>query len=324
MNPKDYTDVLEEKTSRAYEVAEEARGQERDPETKVDVPVAEDLAAKSVGLVTADQFPELEDEGVEERIRELEEEYGKNDERVALVIGREIAEGGFHGFDTLEESVDAGIRIGLAYMTGGIVTAPLEGIADVEIRENDDGSDYLAVYYSGPIRSAGGTASAMSVLLADHIRKEVGIDRYKPRDEEIDRYATEVEDYFKRVTKKQYTPEREETRMIAENVPIEITGTPTEEKEVSNHKDLPRIDTNRIRGGMCLVYLDGLPLKASKLRRRVEDFGEEFGLENWGWLDEYLELQHDIHSSESEDEEEEDSGYEPSDKYLGSLTAGRP
>ncbi|MDY6768773.1 MAG: DNA polymerase II large subunit [Candidatus Nanohaloarchaea archaeon] len=317
-----YAERLEAETAEAYEVAEEARAQEKDPEPRVDIPVAEDLAAKSVGLVTADQFPELEETGVEDRIRELEAEYGKNDERVALVIGREIAEERFQEFGSTERAVDAGLRIGLSYMTGGIVTAPLEGIADVEIRTNDDGSEYLAVHYSGPIRSAGGTASAMSVLLADHIRSAVGLDRYKPRDEEIERYATEVEDYFTRVTKKQYTPEREETRLIAENVPIEVTGTPTEQKEVSNYKDLPRIDTNRIRGGMCLVYLDGLPLKASKLQRRIESFGVEFGLDNWEWIDDYLHLQHEIHASE-EDGDETD-GYEPSDKYLGSLTAGRP
>ncbi|MCJ7478668.1 MAG: DNA polymerase II large subunit [Candidatus Nanohaloarchaeota archaeon QJJ-7] len=321
---RNYTERLEEETEEAYSFAEKARGQEKDPESHVDIPVAEDLAAKSVGLVTADQFPELEDTGLEERIRELEEDYGKNDERVALEIGKEIAEKKFHEFEDLEDAVDAGLRIGLAYMTGGIVTAPLEGVAEVEIRNNDDGSEYLAVHYSGPIRSAGGTASAMSVLLADYIRKEVGLSSYDPREEEVERYATEVEDYFKRVTKKQYTPERDETRMISENVPVEITGTPTEQKEVSNYKDLERVHTNRIRGGMCLVYLDGLPLKASKLQRRIDSFGEEFGLEHWGWIEDYLDLQHEIHASEEQDEDEGETGYEPSDKYLGSLTAGRP
>ncbi|MDY6768744.1 MAG: DNA polymerase II large subunit, partial [Candidatus Nanohaloarchaea archaeon] len=108
------------------------------------------------------------------------------------------------------------------------------------------------------------------------------------------------------------------------NVPIEVTGTPTEQKEVSNYKDLPRIETNRIRGGMCLVYLDGLPLKASKLQRRIEQFGEEFGLGHWDWVSDYLDLQHEIHSSDDSGGGEEAEGYEPSDKYLGSLTAGRP
>ncbi len=322
---EEYFETIERKTEAAYDVAEEARAQGKDPERKVDIPVAEDLAAKAEGLISASMFPELEDSGVKERIRELEKEYGKNDERVAFEIGKEIAQRKFYKFDEKVDAIDAGLRLGLAYMTGGIVTAPLEGIADVKIRDNDDGSEYLAVYYAGPIRSAGGTASAMSVLLADYIRKNVGLDRYKPREEEVDRYAVEVEDYFNRVTKKQYTPERRETRMIAENVPIEITGTPTETLEVSNHKDLERVETNRIRGGLALVYLDGLPLKASKIKKRVENYGKEFQLGNWEWIKDYLGLQKEIHSDDSGDEEEgERKGYEPSDKFLGNIVAGRP
>ncbi|MCJ7450528.1 MAG: DNA polymerase II large subunit [Candidatus Nanohaloarchaeota archaeon QJJ-9] len=321
-----YFERIEEETDSAYKKAERARNQGRDPEKKVDIPVAKDLAAKAEGLITASMFPDLEGEGVKDRIRELEDKYNKNDERVALEIGKEIAENKFYSFDSKEEAVDAGLRVGLAYMTGGIVTAPLEGIAEVKIRENDDGSDYLAVYYAGPIRSAGGTASAMSVLLADYIRKEVGLEKYKPREEEIDRYAIEVEDYFTRVTKKQYTPERKEIKMIAENVPVEITGSPTESIEVSNKKDLERVDTNRIRGGMALVYLDGLPLKAPKIKKRIESYGENFGLEHWEWIEDYLDLQHEIHSSEEEEEEEEEDekSYTPSSKFLGNLVAGRP
>ncbi|MCJ7429118.1 MAG: DNA polymerase II large subunit [Candidatus Nanohaloarchaeota archaeon QJJ-5] len=331
MEMDEYFTMIEDQTERAYDIAESARAQEKDPESKVDIPVAKDLAAKAEGLISASMFPELEGSGVRDSIRELEEEYGKNDERVAFEIGREIAERSFHEFDELVDAVDAGLRVGLAYMTGGITTAPLEGIADVEIKDNDDGSEYLAVHYAGPIRSAGGTASAMSVLLADYIRKNVGIAEYKARDDELERYAVEVEDYFTRVNKKQYTPERKETKFIADHVPIEVTGSPTEQLEVSSYKDLPRIHTNRIRGGMCLVYLDGLPLKASKINKRIKNYGEEFGLEHWSWIQDYLELQHEIHSDSDDEEQEEadeqddeDHHYEPSDKYLGSLTAGRP
>lgn len=329
----EYTDWIEERTEKAYEVAEQARAQNKDPEPNVDIPVAEDLAAKAVGLVTADQFADLKgdpdddetpEDQIVERIRELEDEYGKNEERVALIIGKEIAQEEFYEFNDTQRAIDAGLRIGLSYMTGGIVTAPLEGVAEVEIRTNDDGSEYLAVHYSGPIRSAGGTASAMSVLLADYIRKEVGLDRYKPRENEVERYATEVEDYFTRVTKKQYTPERRETKMIAENVPVEVTGTPTEEIEVSNYKDLPRIHTNRIRGGMCLVYLDGLPLKAPKINKRIQQYGKDMGLDHWEWVEEYLELQHEIHSSGDEEEEEGKKQYEPNDKFMGNIVGGRP
>ncbi|MFB6144021.1 MAG: DNA polymerase II large subunit, partial [Candidatus Nanohaloarchaea archaeon] len=328
MDTEKYFERIREQTEKSYEVAEEARSQSKDPEQRVDIPTAEDLPEKASSLVIAAQFPELEDMGVADRISELEDEYGKNEERVAFTIAREIAEGEFYDFEEKERACDAGIRVGVSYMTGGITTAPLEGIGDIKIRENDDGSEYLAVYYSGPIRSAGGTASAMSVLLADYVRQGVGLDRFKPSETVVKRYGAEVEDYYNRVTAKQYNPTREETEMIAENVPVEVTGSPTEQLDVSNYKDLDRVETNRIRGGMCLVYLDGLPLKASKIKKRIKSWGEEFGLEHWEWINDYLELQKEIHSDEDDsDEEEEDedtSKYTPSDKYLGSLTAGRP
>ncbi|MFB6241284.1 MAG: DNA polymerase II large subunit [Candidatus Nanosalina sp.] len=328
MDTEEYFERIEEKTEAAYEVGEAARDQSKDPEQRVDIPVARDLPEKASSLVIAAMFEELEDQGVPERIRELEDEYGKNDERVAFSIAREIAQGEFHEFEDLERACEAGIRVGVSYMTGGITTAPLEGIRDVKIRENNDGTEYIAVYYSGPIRSAGGTASAMSTLLADYVRIGVDLDRFKPSETVVKRYAAEVDDYYNRVTAKQYKPEREETEKIAENVPVEVTGSPTESLEVSNYKDLDRIETNRIRGGMCLVYLDGLPLKAPKIKKRIEKWGEEFGLEHWSWVEDYLELQEELHSGEddSEDgeEDEESTQYTPSDKYLGSLTAGRP
>ncbi|MFB6159018.1 MAG: DNA polymerase II large subunit [Candidatus Nanohalobium sp.] len=329
MDVDDYFNRLREETDKAYDLAEKARDQSKDPEQRIDIPIATDLPEKASSLVIAAMFEELEDQGVAERIRDLEDEYGKNDERVSFQIAREIAEGEFYEFESKERACDAGIRVGVSYMTGGITTAPLEGIGDIKIRENDDGSEYLAVYYSGPIRSAGGTASAMSVLLADYVRIGVGLDRFKPSETVVKRYATEVEDYYNRVTAKQYNPTREETEKIASNVPVEVTGSPTEDLDVSNYKDLDRIDTNRIRGGMCLVYLDGLPLKAPKIKKRIKKWGEEFGLEHWEWVKDYLELQKEIHSSEDEEDEDADEDskkeeYTPSDKYLGSLTAGRP
>ncbi|MFB6100098.1 MAG: DNA polymerase II large subunit [Candidatus Nanohalobium sp.] len=328
MEVEDYFDRLREKTEKAYDLGEKAREQSKDPEQRIDIPVAEDLPEKASSLVIAAMFEELEDQGVAERIRELEDEYGKNDERVSFQIAREIAQGEFYEFDDLERACNAGIRVGVSYMTGGITTAPLEGIGDIKIRENDDGSEYLAVYYSGPIRSAGGTASAMSVLLADYVRLGVDLDRFRPSDTVVKRYATEVEDYYNRVTAKQYNPTREEVKKIASNVPVEVTGSPTEDLEVNNYKDLDRVDTNQIRGGMCLVYLDGLPLKAPKIKKRIKKWGKDFGLEHWEWVEDYLELQKEIHSSDDDDGEDGDDNdekkYTPSDKYLGSLTAGRP
>jgi DNA polymerase large subunit len=329
MKTEKYFDWISEKTEKAYDIAEKARDQSKDPEHRVDIPVATDLPEKASSLVMAAKFEELEGQGIPERIRELEDEFGKNDERVAFQIAREIAEGSFYDFEDREKACNAGIRVGVSYMTGGITTAPLEGIGEIKIRENNDGTEYLAVYYSGPIRSAGGTASAMSVLLSDYVRIGVGLDRFKPSETVVNRYGAEVEDYYNRVTAKQYNPTRDETQMIAENVPVEVTGSPTEDLDVSNYKDLDRVETNKIRGGMCLVYLDGLPLKAPKIKKRIEKWGSEFGLEHWEWVGEYLDFQKEIHSDDSDDSDDEEEKkdekkHSPSDKYLGSLTAGRP
>ena len=49
-------------------------------------------------------------------------------------------------------------------------------------------------------------------------------------------------------------------------MPIQISGDPTEKREVSNYKDLDRGDSNFIRGGMCLTFSEGLAQKAKKGR----------------------------------------------------------
>ena len=318
----DYYESISQEVERAYQIAEKARAKGLDPERKVAIPIADDLAARVEGLVSI-IFPDLLNSGLKERIRELEKEYHKNDERVALIIGKEVALEKFCKFESKEKAAEAGVRVAVAYLTLGVVTAPLEGISAVKIKENFDGSKYLAVYYAGPIRSAGGTASAMSVVVADFIRLALKLDRYKPTKEEIMRYYTEVEDYYNRVSKKQYHPTKEEIEMIISNVPVEITGDPTEKLEVSNYKDLQRVETNKIRGGMCLVLLDGLPLKAEKVLKRIKKYGDEFGLSHWQWLEKFIDLKHRIHAAVKVDENE-DVKYIPSTKYLEKIVAGRP
>ncbi len=317
-----YFEYIQKEVSRAYALAEKARVQGLDPEPKVDIPVAEDLAARVEGLLST-IHPEFIGCGLKKGIRKLEDKYGKNDERVALLSGLDIAKQKYVKFDTLEHSIDAGVRVAVAYLTLGLVTAPLEGISDIKLRKNPDGSEYLAVYYSGPIRSAGGTASAMSVLAADFIRIHLGVGPYKPSDTEIKRYVTEVEDYYSRVTAKQYHPTKEEIELIIKNVEIEMTGDPTEKLEVSNYKDLERVETNKIRGGMCLVLLDGLPLKAEKLLKRIRKYPKEYKLTHWRWLNKFIKLKQSIHAA-VKTEDENPAKYTPSAKYMSKVIAGRP
>src|SRR2546428_13670603 len=79
-----------------------------------------------------------------------------------------------------EKAVERAVRVGLAILTEGILVAPLEGLAGVKIKRNRDGTSYVDLSYAGPIRSAGGTGQALSVLIADLVRREVGIGRGVP------------------------------------------------------------------------------------------------------------------------------------------------
>ncbi len=317
-----YFSSIEKEVTRAYNLAGAARSRGKDPEPEVNIPIAHDLAARVEGLVGT-MIPELIDSGLADSIRKLEKQYGKNDERVALLVGRDIALGKITKFNEKIKSIEVGLRVAIAYLTLGVVTAPLEGLSEVRLKKNDDGTEYLAIYFAGPIRSAGGTASAMAVLAADFIRIHCGIAPYIPKGVELKRYSTEVEDYYTRVTAKQYHPTKEEIEFIISKVPVEINGDPTEKLEVSNYKDLERVETNQIRGGMCLILLDGLPLKAEKMLKRIMKYPGDYQLNHWLWLKKFIAMKKKIHADTS-GKSKEDVKYIPNTKYIDKVIAGRP
>jgi len=72
-------------------------------------------------------------------INELEKKYEPLDWRVALEIAKDVALEKFCKFETREEAIEAGIRVGFAYHTLGIVAAPLEGFVGIEIKKRKDG-----------------------------------------------------------------------------------------------------------------------------------------------------------------------------------------
>jgi len=88
------------------------------------------------------------------------------------------------------------------------------------------------IFYAGPIRSAGGTAQAMSVLVGDYVRQKLGINRYIPRQEEVERYIEEIRQYNS-IMNLQYLPSEAEIRLIIENCPVCVDGEATEQEEVS-------------------------------------------------------------------------------------------
>ena len=290
-----------------YEIATKARAKGFDPFTEVEVPQAEDLASRVEKLLD-----DYHVEGVAEDIRRLTAEFG-NRELVALMVAKEMAR---RPAESTEKALDRAVRVGLAVLTEGILVAPLEGIADTKIGKNSDGTNYVDLIFAGPIRAAGGTGQAMSVLIADVVRTELGIGKYQPTEGEIARFDEEIP-LYKQCQHLQYTPTSEEIDLIVRNCPVCVDGEGTEQMEISGFRDLPRIETNRVRGGACLVIAEGMCQKASKLKKHVD----KLGMKGWEFIGKFL----DAHKS---DKKEADPNapkkVEPKEKYLMDIVAGRP
>jgi DNA polymerase II large subunit len=306
----DYFDMLEEKTMELYEIARTARKQGKDLELVPEVPLAKDLAERVEGLVGP--------EGVAKRIKELEVDMSR--EEVAFQIAREIVtdtdvEGKADSYEIQEKKADGAIRTALAILTEGVVAAPLEGIAKVKIKDNPDGTKCFGVYFAGPIRSAGGTAAALAVLIGDYIRISLGLDRYKPTDDEVERYVEEVELYESEVTNLQYSPTPEEVRKAVHGIPVEVTGEQTDPIEVQN-RDLPRVETNNLRGGALLAIAEGVIQKS----RKIVKYAKNLKIDGWDWLAEFTTKKED----KKEDEKAEEDKPKKKAKYMEDIIGGRP
>ena len=288
-----YNQALAKSVNECYEVAREARSLGKDVSTNVEIPLANDMAERVEKLIQID--------GIASDIRELSKT--KSREEVSLEISRKVAE---MLKSDRRNALEKSVRVGLAILTEGILVAPLEGIKEVNIVPNDDGTEYVDIVYSGPIRSAGGTAQALSVLMADIVRRELNIGSFKATDEEIERYIEEIQAY-NRSKHLQYLPTPDEIRLVIGNSPVMIDGEGSEEEEISGHRDMKRIPTNRIRGGMCLVLCEGLIQKS----RKVLKYTSLMNLKEWNILEKI---------GKNKTEEKGDT----SQKYLRDIIAGRP
>ena len=327
-----YFSDLENDTNRCLSVASEARKKGFDPSTSVEIKLAKTMAERVVGLISSVAPQLAETKKPVERIVELEKKYGAGDWRVAMIIAHEIAKEKYCSFTNKVEAIEMGIRMGFAYVTVGVVSSPLEGFTHIDVKKRRDGKEYLCLNYSGPVRNAGGTAAAVSVLISDYVRKKMGYAEYDPDEKEIKRYYTEVMDYHERVTNLQYVPSREELEFLCKNLPIEVGGDPTEKIEASNFKNLERIQTNQIRGGMCLILSSCIPLKAMKLWKQLSVWGKEMDMEQWNILDEFIKIQKEMkakggkakENDSNDDSEKNKLKVKPDYTFIADLVAGRP
>ena len=325
-----YFSNIKKNVKSTYDFATLARQKGFDATDQVDVRLAENLAERVIGLISIIE-PRIETCGAVARIIELEKQYGSQDWRVAMTIALEIAQNKFVKFDDKLAAIEIGVRVGFAYVTVGVVSSPLEGFTGIELKKTAKGEEYFSLRFAGPIRNAGGTAAAVSVIIADYVRKHLGFARYDPDNKEVSRIYTEIMDYHDKVTNLQYVPSEEESNFLTQNLPVEIDGDPSEKFEVSNYKDLPRVAANRIRSGVCLIHSSCLPLKAKKLWKNLDKWLEEMGMEEWGFMKEFLAIQKAATSKSINTDGEnpikktaEEEHIVPNYTYIKDLVGGRP
>jgi len=158
-----YFSQIQNDVDKCYEIADNARQKGLDPEVFVESPQAKDLAGRVEKLVGP--------EGVAEVIRRLKNQ-SKTDDEIVFKVVSDILDQKIGEIISLEARVERAIRVGLAIKTMGVVSAPLEGISKILIREDRQHNKYLSLYFAGPIRAAGGTTAALCVLIADYVRKK--------------------------------------------------------------------------------------------------------------------------------------------------------
>jgi DNA polymerase II large subunit len=242
---------------------------------------AADIVEPKIAYDLADRVAKMHEIDIADRLRGLLSQTTK--EKAALKIAEEIAAGDY-GSGDLKTRLDNAVRVSLAVVTEGVTVAPLQGISDVTIKHNIDGSQYLSVSFAGPIRSAGGTEAALTMLIADHARKVAGLAAYKANsfDDETGRFVEELRIYEREVMGFQFKVLDEDVVKCIASLPVELDGVDTDPVEVVGHKGMRRIATDRVRGGALRVMNDGLIGRSRKLLKLVETLK----LDGWQWLKE--------------------------------------
>lgn len=299
---REYYKGIEQRVNRLLNIGREARAKGYDYATDIETRPVSDLADRAETLIGP--------KGVAKRYRELMESTGGENKRIKVIfqIFEEIIKQKWCRIEDEEKRVEQAIKTALVLNTDGVVVAPIDGVPQIKISKNPDGTNYIDIYYAGPIRAAGGTSQVLPLILGDYARHLLNIDRYKPTKDEIERYVEEVQIYDE-IVSRQYKLTDNEIRKIIAGCPVCINGEPTEQREVSVHRDISRIPHNRIRGGACLVISEGLALKARKALKLASMLGLD-----WSWLEDIIKHE----KSEGIGE------IKPSYKYLSGTAAGRP
>ncbi|NCG00296.1 MAG: hypothetical protein GWP25_00700 [Euryarchaeota archaeon] len=305
-----YHQWLDEHADEAYIIAEKARKLGYDLKEHVEIPRAADLAGRTEKLLVE----YLDGYEVAEDIRKLLAEHDR--ETTSIMMAQSVARGFREQGHDLITAIDVGLRVGLAVLTEAVLVAPLEGISEVRLLNNIDGSQFVSVHFAGPIRAAGGTAQALAVLIADMIRRELNIGHYQPTDPEVERVKEEFGLYRGNL---QYRPSPAEIDEIVRACPIMINGESTERIECSGYGRVRNIDEPRIRGGVLLVIGEGMCLKAPKIQKHTE----RLQVPGWDFISKFAS------KGKSDDNDGDESQFKSRKvpmitKFMKDIIAGRP
>lgn len=298
---KKYYKIISEKTECGLDAAKKAKEKGFDVRAEIETTPALDLADRTETIIGP--------KGISKRYREVMEEMNNNREKTIFKIFRELIDQEWCKIEDPSKRIEQAIKTALVLNTEGVVVAPIDGVPKIQISENPDGSKFIDIYYAGPIRAAGGTSAVLPLILGDYARVLMGLERYKPTEDEIERYVEECQIY-EEIFSRQYKLTDDEVRKIIRGCPVCINGEPTETREVSVHRDLRRVPDNRVRGGMCLVISEGVALKAMKILK----FSKMLELD-WSWLEGIIKV------GKSDAFEKK---IKPNEKYLTGTAAGRP
>ncbi|MEM4185650.1 MAG: DNA polymerase II large subunit [Candidatus Caldarchaeum sp.] len=294
-NLAQYRDELLHEVERVYRVASEFRRRTNSPLPYVETVFADRMEERVELLVGP--------KDVAEKIRMLRKKLSGIE--LAFKLCEELVYASI-GKESEETVIKQAICTALAVLTPPCITAaPSEGISHVRIKENDDGSKYLAVYFAGPIRAAGGTELATVVVLADYVRRLFGLDRFKAREEEVKRFVEELRTYVRRVSRFQYNVPDKLIAYAYRMTPVEITGVATDNILTPSYRDLERVETNYLRGGALRVVNDGIVGRAKKVLKVVRSMG----MSGWDWIEELASAQ--LTMGEAEEQEIEVIGGRP-------------
>ena len=309
-----YDTWLERRTEEVYQLASEAKSKGLDFENFVEIPRASDLASRTEKLLET----YLDGMKIEDDLRALL--LTTDRESASIQIAIDVSKKMHEDTGDLQKSIDCGLRVGLAVLTEAVLVAPLDGIGDVRILNNADGSEFLSIDFCGPIRAAGGTAQALGVLIGDSIRRELGVSRYIPTTPEVERVKEEFGLYRSGL---QYKPPPEEIEVIVRACPVMVNGEETERIECSGYKEVRNIENSngtprtRIRGGVMLVIGEGLCLKAPKIQKHTE----RMQIPGWEFIAQF--------AKKSKSEEITIGAFKPRkiptiSRFMDDIIAGRP